>query len=374
MTDIEQFYKICNASCAQMFSYSELEPLLNEKIFQQVGKDEKFSLKKLASAVKFEFIEQYSFWAKVLQQRSWLTPEELLNLWYTIVLDRSCPSCQKIKLADAEIFAVRNYREKISSERNVAVITNKLRSSDLKLLSSSVLTDDILIDHPTVINRYCQVRKKGFEELRYINDARRMTKIPMPQPMRSAIETDDVGAFMIYRDMTEKKLTYSLLSEVMQYGAVEIFSLLIEDKGLFSRVIPFDELAIYCTVQFGDDLSVKFLKSMEKTYPGSLKKVCDKWGRNLLWYAVFNKKTVFFHPFCKLTEFLLECGCIPDNENQIGLSWRYMIKNLTYAQKSRFLRRRHGNVNSWKPSPLIKEQPLYALADKSYEPQWFKTL
>ena len=175
---------------------------------------------------------------------------------------------------------------------------------------------------------------------------------------------------MIYKDISGKKMSYSLLAEILQKKAVKIFSAVLESGEITRCVMPLDELAVCCTAQFEDSLSVQLLQSIEQYRPGTLKSVHDRWGRNLLWYAVMNRKTIFFHPYCRLTKFLLQSGCDPQNSNQLGLSWKYMIRNLNFILKERFVKWRHSHCSALKQS-----QPLIlSMECKEYDPDWLKNL
>ena len=231
--------------------------------------------------------------------------------------------------------------------------------------------DDLLIDSPVVRARYCKARNPGWEMLRYL-EVRRTALRNVPEGIRRAIGNDSVEAFLIFREMTGIRLSYGLLAKIMREKALKIFAELLKDGEIFRKVIPRDELCVCCATQFEDALSVPRLEIVDELFPGAVKDVRDRWGRNLLWYAAANRRTVFFHPFCRLTPFLLKCGCDPENGNQLGISWRYMLNHLSYLQKASLLearQRENGRI-----SPVKRDQPLYALADRSYEPQWLKEL
>lgn len=230
---------------------------------------------------------------------------------------------------------------------------------------------DLLIDSPVVRARYCEVRKPGWKMLRYL-DVRLTALRSVPEGIRRAIGSDSVEAFLIFREMAGLRLSYGLLEKIMREKALKIFAELLKDGEIFRKVIPRDELCVCCAAQFEDALSVPLLEIVEELFPGAVKDVRDRWGRNLLWYAAANRRTAFFHPFCRLTPFLLKCGCDPENENQLGISWRYMLNHLSYLQKASLLeerQRENGRI-----SPVKRDQPLYALADRSYEPRWLKEL
>lgn len=89
--------------------------------------------------------------------------------------------------------------------------------------------------------------------------------------MRQAICDDNAEAFMIYKDISGIKLTYSLLVEIIENRAFRIFSGILEDRNILKRGIPVEELAACCTVQ----ASTAFLECIENAYPGTIKNTRD---------------------------------------------------------------------------------------------------
>ena len=382
MTDCEKFYQIYNAKKARSVPYSELEVLLNIDVLSVVGKDEKFSITQLASRLGFSGIEHYGFYQKLARCKNCFSHQQLLDLWGRLISDRGSVDFQTLYLpCDNEScpnVVIKNHyvKERWEYGCRTIYIRSKIDDSDVKYLDKYGLTDELLIDNPAVVFRYCQLEKPGWEMLRYLGKhPRRTARQRIPEKMRQAIETDNKEVFMIYKDLAGVKYSYSLIAEIMASGAKNIFAEIVKSKELFKqRSITLPELAVYCTLAFEDAVSVPFLQSIEEVYPGELKNVRDHWNRNLLWYAVHNQKTAFFHPFCKLTEFLLQAGCDPDNQNQLGIPWRYMMKNLPLAKKESWLKRRHGKRNFNAPSALSHEQPVCALLDKTLTTDWMKNL
>ena len=265
----------------------------------------------------------------------------MLELWCKLISDQGSVNLQCVHLPCDKnscpnvVIKKHHVKERWEYGYRTIFIKSKIDDSDVKYLDKFGLTDELLTDNPAVVFRYCQLEKPGWEMLRYLgNRPRRIVWLQIPEKMRQAIETDNKEIFMIYKDLAGIKYSYSLIKEVMAAGAKNIFAEIVKSKDLFKRCsITLPELAVNCTLAFEDSVSVSFLQSIEEVYPGELKNVRDHWNRNLLWYAVHNQKTTFFHPFCKLTEFLLQAGCDPDNQNQLGIPWRYMMKNLPLAQK-----------------------------------------
>ena len=283
---------------------------------------------------------RFDFWAMVFKNRDKIPQDELLQVWYDCLNDTGSISHQKILNKDHEL---EFYDE------------NML---DTTKLAASVLTNPLLIDDPIVSHRYCQVQKPGWRLLQYIH-GRRHNKLNMPEALRQAIRDDIVPAFAIHLGMTGRHISFSLLVEVLENKAVSIFRHLLENNLLNDNIIPLPELCCYLAAWFHDDISVPMLAILDELYPGLIKGVKDIFGRNLLWYAVQNMKTAWFHPDCQLTPFLLEHGCDPQNENQLGLTWQAVTDGLTQNWKIKMMRRRHNLERYTFPSPKLQlSQPL----------------
>ncbi|MBQ7694858.1 MAG: hypothetical protein IJT50_07010 [Lentisphaeria bacterium] len=346
--------KISSSAADEKRPFSDIDGLLTEETADLIFKTARpaMSLRKLFSRI--EPIYRFNFWKRIFQLREHIPAPERFHFWFSCMIDRG-----GLLVSEPRIIKGREY--------TVAV------APDPELLWTLPLTDEMLIDNPLVCRTYSEARKPGWEILRYIA-GRRAALQKMPERMRQAIADDNAETFMIYRDMSGKNLSYSLLVEIMRKGAAKIFAELVKGGEVFEHVIPPEELCVCCASQLEDAVSIPLLEIVEGKFPGILKNVRDDWGRNPLWYAAANRRTAFFHPFCRLTPFLLKHGCDPENENQLGLSWRRMLTGLSLSQKKRLLRQRHlANCRNGH-SPLGTEQPCTALLDESLEPEWLTNL
>ncbi len=333
MTDtekIEALKQICRET--ERISFSKVDALITADVITKIfrPKTPRLSLKKLSTFLKPN--ERFAFFLRIFQLRSWIPEAELLKLLHSFCEERV---------------------EKYSEE--------------------TINTDELLTDNRDICRLYCQQEKAGWQMLRYTVGRKRI-KAQIPDKMREAITADEAGYFNILREMTGKRLSYSLLYEIIVNKAVNIFRYLLQNGVTERELMSFDELAVCFTAGFEDSISVMFLQIMEDICPHQLQNVRDHWGRNLLWYASMNRNTAFFHPFCKLTPFLLECGCSTENKNLLDISWKNMFCSLTYRQKEQMLKARYSSYTLWKRFHLVREQPIYALADKSYTPAWIKNL
>ena len=330
--------------------FSDIDGLLTEDTADLIFRHPRpsVSLRKLFAGI--EPIYRFDFWKRIFELRGHIPEREWFRFWFSCMVDRGS-LC---------VFRPRTIRGR---EYLVAA------APEPELLRTLPLTDEMLIDNPIVCRRYCQARKPGWEILRYIT-GRRAALQKMPERMRQAIDEDSVEPFMIYRDMCGKKLSYSLLCEIMRKKALKIFAALLKEGKVFEQMISPEELCICCASQFEDAVSIPVLEIMEGLFPGILKNVRDRWGRNLLWYAAANRRTAFFHPFCRLSPFLLEHGCDPDNENQLGIPWRRVVTRLSLYQKKRLLCQRYSLPGRRGRSPLIDEQPYEVLPAENCAPGW----
>ena len=350
---LAELKRICGSAGDEKHPFGDIDGLLTEETADLIYRTSKpaLSLRKLFAGI--ERIHRFDFWKRIFQLRGHIPAPEWFHFWFSCMMDRD-----GLLVSEPRIIKGREY--------TVAV------APDPELLRTLPLTDEMLIDNPLVRSRYCDARKPGWELLRYIS-GRHSALQKMPDRMRQAIDTDSVGGFMINFAMSSKTLTYSLLMEIMKKGAVKIFTELLKEGKVFEQVFPPEELCVCCASQLEDAVSIPLLEIVEGKFPGILKKVRDRWGRNLLWYAAANRRTAFFHPFCRLTPFLLKHGCDPDNENQLGLPWRRMLVGLGLSQKKRLLWQRHL-ANRGGHSQLGREQPRAALLDESLEPPWLKEM
>ena len=311
-----------------------------------------FTLQDLAG--KIATVDRYKFWKRVFELRGHIPEETVFYFWYECVTDPR-----------------RNYSP--SPLEQVVAKVNGRECPDPKSPENLPPADELLIDNPAVCARYCRERKPGWEMLRCLSPCRPAPP-DMPEKMRRAIEADRVETFMIFRDMTGKRLSCGLLMETIRNKAYKIFSELLKECLRVGSPVTPERFCVLCVSRLEDALSVPALEIVEKLKPGTVKNVRDRWGRNLLWYAAANRRTAFFHPFCRLTPFLLECGCDPENENQLGLPWRTVLNRLSLCQKEELLRERQEERLNGEISPVQRDQPRYALTGRRYGAQWLKEL
>ena len=320
----------------------EFYRLLTPQVLRTVSENPKKWLPLHKMVNHLETGSRFDFWRIVFENREFISREELLQVWYDCLDDRGSHSFQRVNIPNG-------FDEYASGVEN----PEKQRNS--------VITNQLLIDDPIVSFRYCQVHKPGWQRFQYIHGRRHQT-LKMPDAMRKAIHEDSLPVFAMHLDMVGRKISFSLLTEILENKAVSIFRYLLENKMVADDVITLSELCCYLTAWFQDGISVPMLTVMDELQPGLIKSVTDVFGRNLLWFAVQNMKTGWFHPDCKLTPFLLEHGCDPLNTNQIGLSWQEITNGLPPKLKVQMMRRRYNMEHYSATSPKLQiNQPLVHL-------------
>lgn len=302
---------------------------------------------------------RFDFWRMVFENRERIPKNELLAIWFDCFRDRPRSICET-KVETPEIMLEFKHRlAKPGKNRPSVEELKEIKEQRNKLLATSVITNPLLIDNLTVRYRYCQLKKNGWEMLRHAEGGRMMT-VKLPDALQQAIRNDDIPTFCLNLNLCGKSITISLLEEIMRYGGPKIFSYLVEENMIKPNVFPLPELCCFIVTHFKDAVSIPLLTALEEHIPGLLKNVKDAFGRNLLWYEMYNWETAWFHPNCKLTSFLLEHGCDPNNENHLGMSWQFVTDNLTMKQKTYLLEKRYKNCCF----ALQNEQPLSILLEK----------
>lgn len=220
-------------------------------------------------------------------------------------------------------------------------------------LPDSIITSPYLLESPTVIRRYCQARKNGWETLRYTRGGRQWSTLHSWKAIRKEIEEDSVPGFEMGRTMLGSRLSFSIIAEILNSGAWKIFRYLLEnDLEELEKNVPLEEIACHAVSQFPDKEAIEVLNILEEIRPGITGNFRDAFGQNLLWYGMSNPRSCWFHPNCRLTAFLLDHGCSPELPTNIGLSWRFLTDSLTDRHKDSLWRSRI-TVNR----NLAEEQP-----------------
>ena len=269
--------KICSSAADEKGRpFGDIDGLLTEDTADLIYRTSRpaLSLRKLYSRI--EPISRFDFWKRIFELREHIPASDFLYFWFNCMIDRG---------------GLRVFRPRIIKGREYLIAS----FPQPEVLETLPLTDELLIDNQLVCRTYCEARQPGWEMLRYIC-GRRSALQKIPERMRRAIDGDSAETFMIFRDMSGRKLSYSLLMEIMRKGAVKIFRALLEGGEVFEHVISPEELCVCCASQLEDASSIPLLEIMEGFFPGILKGIRDRWGRNLLWYAAANRRTAFSIP------------------------------------------------------------------------------
>ena len=140
----------------------------------------------------------------------------------------------------------------------------------------------------------------------------------LSEKMDQALREDSISLFELELTLSGKKLTASLLREMMHYKAYNIIShlLLHRTKAMTAILAPQDWLICCCSHAGGcQGAEVKALDTLEEICPG-ISKYTDKLGNTPLWYCLYRSERE------ELEEALIKYGCDPDARNHLNLSYR----------------------------------------------------
>ena len=301
--------------------FSSLVPFLTPEVISYLGAnpDGEINLSLLGKKVDGHF----HFYHHIFKHRHLLPQEEIFKLWFKYLYGFSfLLSSQSIEIVE---------QEKIISIRETP--------ADLELLAALPLTDPLLVDHPVVSFRTVQVRKPGWQYLRYRHKPTREVSGKLNGKLWESLEKDHLETFLIYLDMTGSSVDYAMVMKMFQAGAWKIFRALLAEKRLFETGLPPEEtvtpeeLCCCCVAVLNDAEAVEVLELLEKNFPGVIKNTKDDLGRNLFWYT-FDQASRF-NPRNRLIQFLLEKGADPGNTNTLGLSWQYICDSMTEEMREK---------------------------------------
>jgi len=287
---------------------------------------------------------KFYFWKTVFENRDVIPRDKLIKVWYTCLEDRT----RKWHVHSPE----------------------KDRPEWL-----AVASNPLLLENRFVVNNIVENKEKGWRYLRCINGigTRKMKFSPR---MQEAFDKGDGPLFSIICQMEGVGICHSLLVEILKGWQMSILHHLITNNLIPEKLMTLEELCCFCTVQFTDRQSVRLLSTIEKARPGILKSVRDPFGRNLLWYALFNRCTAWFHPNCTLTPFLLKAGCDPENRNTVGISWKEVGEGLSTTRKLEMMKgyydfyyfQKDACAYGFNNRELKRDQPLAALRRRENAP------
>ena len=327
--------------CLHGIDFKSLDGIESPEVLALLGKPRRGWLPLHRIVELLENESRYLFWNTVFENRAFIPHAELLKVWYT---------CHN----DFERF-----------------FWYGRKGFPVGIFWTGISNASLLIENRFAAKCYEETKGRGWRFMRCINGVN-VLKMRMPQPLKKAFDEDDGPMFGISCAMDGRNLCMSLLVEILAGGKVGILSHLVA-YGVFQKEpMTLEELCCFCAAQVGDSQAIPLHKAIDGACPGILKDVRDPFGRNLLWYAMFNNCTAWFHPNCRLVPFLLDSGCDPGNCNQIGLSWREVRDGLSCSQKvdmmrqkCKFFRRRnHGGSFGFNSRKLKEEQPLAVLRKK----------
>ena len=133
----------------------------------------------------------------------------------------------------------------------------------------------------------------------------------LPENITNAIKKDDVASFMINMQLQGKRVCDTLLKILAIEGKTRILTELMSKYPTKCKDMVF--------LLIGGHFSPKtfeIMKTLEEINPGTIYRTLDKLGQNLLWYAFAQT-----NDFGELEQFLISCGCDPENKMH-NLSYR----------------------------------------------------
>ena len=145
--------------------------------------------------------------------------------------------------------------------------------------------------------------------------------------LRHGAESDSISIFEMNREFENRQVCDSLLQFLIRCNAAKCFTYLLANypKRVFKLRSPQEWLLTVCRCA-KDELAAAAVVELERQFPGLVASTRDPWGGTPLWSTFCESG-----PKEKLRAELIRFGCDPDEENEIGLSYRLLIDNAPAA-------------------------------------------
>ena len=152
----------------------------------------------------------------------------------------------------------------------------------------------------------------------------------MPSGLDEAVPSDDVASFCLSMDIRGKQLSRTLLQCLMQKRCVNILDYIIRTCKRLPIVCPPDILLLTVLYEMDGCPLLPIIKSIEETFPGTIKSAEDASHRNALWYTLRHHSQVHHVNLCcaldieDVEQYLLTKGCDPAKVSNDRFSWQTM--------------------------------------------------
>ena len=110
-----------------------------------------------------------------------------------------------------------------------------------------------------------------------------------------------------------------LLIVILALHKAKMMEWLLENDERTKKLLGECRMLFYVCAHWPYKDATAWLEKAEARQPGIIQSSVDAFGRNLLWYTLYNRR------HGRADDTLLRHGCDPDTETVWGLSWRDMI-------------------------------------------------
>lgn len=142
------------------------------------------------------------------------------------------------------------------------------------------------------------------------------------RPMKG-VKEDEPAVFEIERELENRRISDSLMRMLAQYDAAKCFTMLMRrhPETVFKLRTPQEWLLAVCR-DARPGFAAAAVREIERQFPGIAAETRDMWGNTLLWNTLNNDFSMD-----EAQNDLIRFGCDPDEENDLGLTYRLLRDN-----------------------------------------------
>ena len=190
-----------------------------------------------------------------------------------------------------------------------------------------------LLDSEAGRRQYCKMKRLDFETIRcsspvFFKRIREISsfdwakgKVETNAILRKAIDDDAPAELMISLGVIGRKLDARILTWLLCLHKSNILDWLMENDETAREWLDPRRMLFFACANWGRNTLADYLEEAEKASPGIVASCADAFGRNLLWYMLYNR---CFRYGRDAEELLVRYGANPDAKTAWGVSWREM--------------------------------------------------
>lgn len=153
-----------------------------------------------------------------------------------------------------------------------------------------------------------------------------------------AAQGDRLGEFMMRLPLAGRKMDRHTVAKLFNLHAPKCIVGAYKSFPELARKLPIEKILLAVSQSWPLDKGADFIAEAEKSFPGVVRKACDSYGCNALWYCFYNRFSYievndrcFWRGEHPMVTALMEAGCDPEVNTRFGISYEGVFTEMCVA-------------------------------------------